>query len=106
MTVRTAIRPLAELDILDQAEFIAKTSPDQARRFADSVITTIKSLADFPDSGRITEITLPRLESLRWIAVENLPNHLIFYITDREVLTVVRVLHGSRDLPNTLGDAL
>ena len=41
---------------------------------------------------------------LRKYAVIDFPNHLVFYRIDADMVDIVRVFHGSRDIPTILAE--
>ena len=44
----------------------------------------------------------PRLEGLRKWGVREFENYLIFYLVSEDLLTVLRVIYGTRDIPTIL----
>ena len=54
--------------------------------------------------GRLREFRSARLAGLRSWPVPGFPKHLIFYRVDEDLVEVVRVLHGARDLAIVLED--
>ena len=92
------IRPLADRDIDEYAAHIASDSTRMAMRFYDSLRETFESIADWPHAGRLLVSNHARLQSIRWRAVKDFPNHLVFYrLTARDRICIIRILHGSRD---------
>lgn len=67
-------------------------------------ITLATSLLVFPKSERRVDLTpLSSRACVLW-PVPRFENWLIFYRIDDETLTVVRVLHGARELPAALDE--
>jgi toxin ParE1/3/4 len=102
MTFGLRILPSADQDIDDLAEHIAQDSVEQAIRFYDEVKETYQVILDAPKRWAIYGFTHPRLADLRKRSVRHFPNHLIFYRIDADMVEIVRVLHGTRDLVRAL----
>ncbi len=102
MTRRILITPKASQDIDKLFEYIAQNNHDAALRFFDATRQTIAKLAAIPGKGSLL-VDNSRLVGLRKWAVKGFEKHLIFYLYDEERLTVIRIVHASRDLPNILG---
>lgn len=98
MTFGIRVRPAAEKDVDDLALFIAKSSPSQAMRFYDAVNSTYKMILEAPERWPVYGFVHPRLNDLRKRSVLEFPKHLVFYRIDADMVEVVRILHGTRDL--------
>lgn len=98
VTRRIAFQPAARRDIDDIAEHIAQDSVDAALRFLEAVESTVRGVIDDPGIGRQREFVHREVRGLRSIAVDGFRRHMLFYHHDARFLTVVRVLHGARDL--------
>lgn len=96
-------RPRAILDILEQADYIARDSPSGAERFIDSVEATCDVLLGSPSLGSPWETDNSRYHNLRYWPVQGFPNHLIFFGSVRNGIEILRVCHAGRDLDNVLG---
>lgn len=44
----------------------------------------------------------PRLQGLRKWGIRGFEKYLIFYLVSEELITIVRIIHGSRDIPTIL----
>lgn len=102
MTRRILITLKASQDIDKFFEYIAQNNHDAALRFFDATRQTIAKLAVSPGKGSLFEVDNSRLVGLRKWAVKGFEKHLIFYLYDEELLTLIRIIHASRDLPNIL----
>lgn len=102
MTLRILITPKANLDLDDLCDYIAQNNPDAALRFFDATRQTIATLAQTPGVGSLYLVDNPRLANLRKCGVRGVEKYLIFYLASEELLTVVRIIHGSRDIPTIL----
>jgi toxin ParE1/3/4 len=84
--------PASEQDLIDIWHWVAFESPSAADRLLDSISNRILQLADFPSLGRSRSDILPDMRSL------TVGNHLILYRFAENTVTVVRIVHGARDL--------
>ena len=102
MTRKILITAKASQDIDKLFEYLAQKDSKTAFRFFDATRQTIAKLATIPGKGSLFEIDNPRLAGLRKWAVKGFEKHLIFYLYDEELLTIIRIIHASRDLPKIL----
>lgn len=100
---RIDARRRALADLYEQALHIALDSPEGAARFLESARATFGTLAEHPRLGRRRSDLAPPFSRLRSFPMAGFPNHLVFYEERRESIVIVRVLHGARDIPHTLG---
>lgn len=84
----------AKEDLLDLWEYIAVHDELAADRYADHVFERATELLIHPDLGRPRPEIHPGVRSLLC------RNHLIFYRVQPKAIQVLRILHGSMDLPN------
>jgi toxin ParE1/3/4 len=80
----------ADLELI--ADFIAVDSPRSAEAVYWAIVRCAEGLSDFPSMGRSG-----RLPDTRELVVPSLP-YLIIYRVDAEAITVLAVLHASRDI--------
>lgn len=85
--------PQAQLDVLDAGLYIADGDPLAADRFVDSIHSTFCRLAQYPKLGRAGPELAPDLRSFPH------GNYVVFYRPTSTGVLIVRVLHGSRDVP-------
>ncbi|MBX3388564.1 MAG: type II toxin-antitoxin system RelE/ParE family toxin [Phycisphaeraceae bacterium] len=98
--INIIISRAAERDVESHAMFLALDSHEAAARFLERVDSTIELLRERPELGHVRRDLFPvEVAELRLLAVEGFPKHLVVYRIREENLYVVRVLHGSRDLP-------
>lgn len=81
-------------DLLSLWEYIAAHDELAADRYLDHVRERAMELIAHPELGRPRPEVLPGIRSLLC------RNHLIFYRIEKEIIQILRVLHGSMDLPN------
>jgi toxin ParE1/3/4 len=102
--VKFVIRPSAREDILNQFLYLIDQGvPHAAERFIDAVDKTIMNLTRQPNIGTPKKLGNPRLKGLRKWPVEGFEVVGIYYLVADDVLRVIRVLHGKRDIARVLG---
>jgi len=84
----------AKEDLIDLWEYIAVHDELAADRYVDHVFERASELLIHPELGR------PRPEVHSGIRSLLCRNHLIFYRIRPNAIEVLRILHGSLDLPN------
>lgn len=95
----------AENDILAQVEwYVERGLPDVARRFFVAAYEAIEALAAMPLAGTPKHLDNPELQGLRAWPVKGFELFQIYYIAEPDMLTVIRVLHGRRDVRGMLED--
>jgi len=102
MSLRIFITPKASHDLDDLFDYLNQSNPDAALRFFDSTRQTIAQIAQNPAIGSLYSVNNPRLTGLRKRRVKGFEKYLIFYLSQNELLCVVRIIHASRDLPTIL----
>ena len=92
--MRLILSRRAKEDLLEIWEFIADHDEIAADRYIDHLRDRALELLHFPELGRArNEIHL----NLRSLLARN---HLLFYKIEGEEVQILRILHGSMDLPN------
>lgn len=84
---------LANDDLVAIALHIAQANPSAANTWLDTIEQKCQLLATMPEMGRLRPELAATIRS--WAVGE----YVIFYQPAPDGITVVRVLHGSRDLP-------
>ena len=82
----------AELDAIEIWVHVARRDPNAADRLVDRFTETIERLALQPMLGRAADHLLPGLRSLP------AGDYLIFYRPDDEGVSVIRIIHGARQI--------
>lgn len=82
----------AEQDLEDIAYYIAVESPSASDRLVDEFHRVFGLLAEHPGIGRARPELSARLYSFV------VGNYLVFYRFTTTILTITRVVHGSREL--------
>ncbi len=93
------IYPLASAEIDDIAEYIAAESLEAATRFLESAEQTFSRISEQPGIGSSRYAHIAYLDGLRFWPVPCFEKYLVFYIERQDRIDVLRVLHGSRDIP-------
>ncbi len=86
------IAPRARADLDDIRTWIAKDNASAAVDYLDGIRTIFRHLADWPMSGRNHDDIRPGLRSFGY------RSHMIFYRPTASGVSIVRVIHGRRDL--------
>lgn len=84
--------PSALEDIEKIAQYIARDSEEQAFLFVRRLLSSVKRLEDFPDSGRIIpEIGRPNNREIIY------SNYRIMYKLSENEVWITGIIHGSMD---------
>jgi toxin ParE1/3/4 len=104
MTAEARFFPRARQDLIEQAAYLTENASARvADRFLTSVEQTATRLAGMPRMGHLwRSISLEPETEIRVWKVKGFPKILIFYRPESSGISVVRVLHGARDLPPLL----
>jgi len=83
----------ARIDVSEIAAYIAKDNIPAAENFYDTIQEKCDELARMPKMGKLRK----ELGS----SVRSFPfgRYVIFYIARGELIVILRVLHGARDIP-------
>jgi toxin ParE1/3/4 len=96
---RFELRVRAKQDIDAIADYLEGESWQLAERFLQSLQDTLHMLADRPLAGvAAPSARYVKLRRMRRFRVNGFDKYLIFYLPRRSGPTVIRVLHGARDL--------
>lgn len=99
---RLRTTPRAQDDIDEYAFAIAGDNLDAGIRFLDAIDHARDELSRHPEIGVACRFDLPALSGLRVWPVPRFENWLLFDRIQEDTVTVVRVLHGTRDIPPVL----
>lgn len=89
---RVVFSPLAQNDLIEIGEFIARDDPDAALRYVREIYRACSVLTEQPRLGRVRSDL--RAGELRSIPIRS---HVIYYRLVRLNVEVIRILHGARD---------
>jgi toxin ParE1/3/4 len=99
------VRPAADRDIDEQAEYLAaQRSLETGLRFYRAAEATFRLLAGQPRMGKLAGYPSPLLTGVRMFPLKGFPRHLVFYRPFEEGIEVIRVLHGARDIESAFED--
>lgn len=96
--------PAALADVLRQALYLAENNPEAALRYLAAVEQTLDVISSNPHIGAFYGSGNPRLQELRVWNVRGFEKYLIFYRASPDAVELIRVLHGSRDIPAILDE--
>ena len=99
---RLRIRAIARADIKEIMSHISKDSPRAAQRFLGAVEQLAQRLIDSPELGAVYESEDCEFAGLRVFTIPRFRKFLVFYRFEGDVIDIVRILHGARDLPAIL----
>ena len=103
---RITKREAARRDLVDYFAYLAEESGiETAERFLSNAEASFNLLASQPNMGAPLSMRRPELAGLRKWSVDGFENLLIFYLPRNDGISVVRVLHGSRNWWELLGFA-
>lgn len=100
-----AIRPQAELDIDEIVTYLLETNPQAASKFVMELRQAFTLLSGNPLIGVKRQYRLLALEGIRLFPLKKYSSYLVFYLNTDEVLEIVRVLHGKRDLETLFAES-
>lgn len=92
---RVILAPAARLDMLEAADFLSENSSVAARRFRIDVGRSLARISQFPSIAPLARGA--RREGLRQMTVRH---WLILNVEKDEVVEVLRVVGGSREIEN------
>lgn len=85
---------IAEADLDSIWEYIARDNPVAANRVFDSIAERFEMLVRQPSIGE------PREEIRSDLRSFPVGKYVIFYSIENDLVTIVRVVHGARDIDN------
>lgn len=89
----------AEADLEEILSYLMSLSPGAADRLSAEIDELCRLLSSQPKMGRIRDELSPGLRSM--VADHR---YVLFYRFDDESITVVRILHGSRDVDSLMAE--
>ena len=102
--MRITYRDAARDDVIRQFRYylIALKRPDVAVRFREAVRKTVRALSQRPTMAPRYDPDNPRLRSVRSWPVAGFEAVRVYFVLDHEVMRIVRILHGKRDIRSLL----
>jgi toxin ParE1/3/4 len=96
MSLRHRLSSVAERDVAETVEYLAKANLDAALAFVDQLSGRFRQLEQHPESGaQIGDLQ-------RGLRRTSLGNYVIVYQVLDDAILIVRVVHGARDLHDLL----
>ncbi len=93
----------AQADLRDIYEYISQVlfAPDAARALTELILQKARSLGEMPDRQPLWKDEPWRSLGVRFVSVRN---YILFYTADQDadVVTIVRVMYGGRDIDRQL----
>jgi toxin ParE1/3/4 len=86
------ITPIAEQDLAEIWVYIAEDSPTAATAFIEKIQAKFIPLLEFPGMGA------PRDQIVQGLRAAPYKNYVIYYMHDDAAVTIIRVVHGARDV--------
>ena len=86
------ISPMAENDLAEIWAYIADDSPKAAMAFIGAIESKFTPLLEFPGMGAPRDQLAPGLRAVPY------KNYVIYYTATNSDVTIIRVLHGARDV--------
>ncbi|MGI0482752.1 type II toxin-antitoxin system RelE/ParE family toxin [Geminocystis sp. CENA526] len=102
MSLLIKVSTKASQDLEDLFNYLARENESIAFKFFDSSRETIALLAKMPNLGKSCQIANPKLKDLRQYRVKGFNKFLVFYFVSDNLLIIVRVLQGNRDIETIL----
>ena len=90
MTWRLIVRPEAEKDLSEAYEWYETQVPGLGAQFVEEFVKTLESVHQFPESHAIVH------RNVRRVLIHRFP-YLVFYVIAEDTISVLGVLHASRD---------
>lgn len=102
MIRRLEITPAADHDLEEIAANIGQDNPAAASRLVAAAMKAFNELSIMPNLGSRVAARDPRLKGLRRRTVPRFATYQIFYRAYTDMVQIVRVLHGARDIERIL----
>lgn len=90
--------PRAEADLEEILYRLHRDHPHADERLADAFVDKTRTLARFPEIGRLRPELAPGVRSTL------VQPYVIFYRVEGDVVQILRIIHGKRDLRRIMRD--
>ena len=100
MTCEIRKKPQAERDIEECFVYIGEDNLDIAVHFLVAVEDSIEFISKNPFIGKSCEFKDSKIKNIRMMLVKDFHNYQIYYTIHEEIIEVIRLLHGARNLPD------
>ena len=88
----------AEVDIGEIVWYISADNPSAAARVREAIQVTSELLASVPEMGGVYGFAEDVLSDIRFVPIKDFNKYILFYRVHGNVLEIIRVLHGARDI--------
>jgi toxin ParE1/3/4 len=85
-------------ELIDIATYISADNLDAGDRFLYAAEATFQQIAKLPGIGKLSGFTHPRLTQVRQYPVKGFKNYLIYYQIQGEIIDVMHVFQGARNI--------
>jgi toxin ParE1/3/4 len=89
-------------ELIDISTYISFDNLDAGDRFLYAAEATFQQIAKLPSIGKLSGLTHPKLTQVRQYPVKGFKNYLIYYQIQGEIIDVMHVFQGSRNIPKIL----
>jgi toxin ParE1/3/4 len=89
-------------ELIDIATYISADNLDAGDRFLYAAEATFQQIAKLPGIGKLSGFTHPKLTQVRQYSVKGFKNYLIYYQIQGEVIDIMHIFQGSRDIATML----
>ena len=90
---------VAVSDVLEQSSWYEQRSGKAlAERWEDAVTSSLIRILEHPNSGPSCGFRAKELQHIRRMSIQGFSRHLVFYLAESDVVLILRVVHGARDL--------
>lgn len=103
--MRVVFLPAAREDILHHIDYFSAIGQDAiAVRFLEAVGIAVENVAQTPNAGAPHPMRHRRLAGLRTWPIEGFDAVKVYYLVGTGEISILRVLHGRRDIEGILGE--
>ena len=95
--MRVVVSDRADADLLDIASYLSSRNLPAALKLLDQIARSFERISSFPFSGAARPALGPDIRRLV------VAPYLVFYAVRSDHVTIIRVLHGSRDIEVEFG---
>ncbi|PZM13809.1 type II toxin-antitoxin system RelE/ParE family toxin [Rhizobium tubonense] len=97
--MRLTIQPAARADVLKQMQHYSEVGrEDVAERFFNGIRQSIDEMMLSPNAGSPRQFDSAVLAGMRSWPIKGFDAVRIYYLANQDVVTIVRILHGRRDV--------
>lgn len=98
MSIAFVVSPRARVDAFEIAEFVDIDNPAAAVKLSKAIFDTFDFIAENPLAGPLYHSKNRSITGIRRCVVKNYRNYLVFYREHNHTLTILRVIHGARNI--------